>query len=151
MMITEKVLPLSDLSGLINDEILDPLIVRLHDLVSLQWSHWSYLTIFLHSMSSQLWWWYQTDRPDWVIPRKYWQNMESSFPCFQSLCVYKTFPNPLTNAKSVYGSICAAWFSQSIFCSPPTYGNLLMNCGNVQQVGEDVDESGAGGDKLDTF
>ena len=46
--------------------------------------------------------------------------------------------------------LCAR-VSQSIFCSPPTYGNLLMNCGNVQQVGEDVDESGAGGDKLDTF
>ena len=46
--------------------------------------------------------------------------------------------------------LCAR-VSQSIFCSRPTYGNLLMNCGNVQRVGEDVDESGAGGDKLDTF
>ena len=58
------------------------------------------------------------------------------------------FHNPLLmRSKCEECVLCMAlfvWqgFSQSIFCSPPTYGNFLMNCGNVQWLGwfwEDVE------------
>ena len=65
------------------------------------------------------------------------------FPASKA-CVCKIFPNPLTNDVQMR-RVCMAlflWqgFSQSIFCSPPTYGNLLMNCGNVQSSSVDFEK-----------